>query len=144
MLKEGNGNVKDRFYSSKDLQDSTFVTDCKNYILFLHAISGCDTTSGFYGKGKIHAVKLFNRSEYLHDVPKIFNNPNSTSDDIERAGERFIIALYNSMKKEENSLNKLRYVCFNKLVGQASAAVVLSKLPPTTEAAHQHSRRTFY
>lgn len=100
MLKEGNGNVKDRFYSSKDLQDSTFVTDCRNSIIFFHAISGCDTTSGFYGKGKIHAVQLFNRSEYLHDVPNIFNNPNSTYDDIERAGERFLIALYNSMKKK--------------------------------------------
>lgn len=41
-------------------------------------------------------------------------------------------------------MNKLRYVYFNKLVGTASAAVVLSKLPPTTEAAHQHSRRTFH
>ncbi|GBM01424.1 hypothetical protein AVEN_236239-1 [Araneus ventricosus] len=32
----------------------------------------------------------------------------------------------------------MRYDCFNKLVGQASYAILLSKLPPTTEAAHQH------
>lgn len=105
MLKEGKGKVKDRFYSSKDLQNSNIVTDCKKSILFLHAITGCDTTSGFYGKGKLQAVQLFNRSKYLQDIPEIFSNPNSTYDDIERAGERFIIALYNNTKKEESSLN---------------------------------------
>ncbi|GBM76864.1 hypothetical protein AVEN_3918-1 [Araneus ventricosus] len=54
------------------------------------------------------------------------------------------MALYSNTKKEENSLNKMRYDCFNQLVGQASSAILLSKLPPTTEAAHQHCRRTFH
>ncbi|GBM29368.1 hypothetical protein AVEN_176001-1 [Araneus ventricosus] len=75
LLKEGKGKVKDRFYSSKDLQNSNLVIECKKSILFLHAISGCDTTSGFYGKGKLQAVQLFNHSKYLHDIPEIFNNP---------------------------------------------------------------------
>jgi len=34
------------------------VTDCKSYIILLHAIGGCDTTSGFYEKEKLDAVKL--------------------------------------------------------------------------------------
>ncbi|GBN20938.1 hypothetical protein AVEN_25232-1 [Araneus ventricosus] len=38
----------------------------------------------------------------------------------------------------------MRYDCFNKLVDQASSAVLLSKLLPTTEDAHQHCRRTFH
>ncbi|GBM28615.1 hypothetical protein AVEN_72186-1 [Araneus ventricosus] len=74
MLKEGKGKVKDRFYSSKDLQNSNLVIECKKSILFLHAISGCDTTSGFYGKGKLQAVQLFNHSKYLKDIPEMFNN----------------------------------------------------------------------
>ncbi|GBL72232.1 hypothetical protein AVEN_115203-1 [Araneus ventricosus] len=49
MLKEGKGKVKDRFYSSNYLQNSNLVIECKKSILFIHAISGCDTTSGFYG-----------------------------------------------------------------------------------------------
>ncbi|GBO24157.1 hypothetical protein AVEN_133959-1 [Araneus ventricosus] len=53
MLKEGKGKIKDRFYSSKDLRNSNLVIECKKSILFLHAISGCDTTSVFYGKGKL-------------------------------------------------------------------------------------------
>ncbi|GBM60150.1 hypothetical protein AVEN_38480-1 [Araneus ventricosus] len=38
----------------------------------------------------------------------------------------------------------MKYDCFNQLVGQASSAILLSRFPPTTEAAHQHCRRTFY
>ncbi|GBM01134.1 hypothetical protein AVEN_27234-1 [Araneus ventricosus] len=38
----------------------------------------------------------------------------------------------------------MRYDCFNQLVGQACSAILLSKLPPTTEAAYQHCRRTFH
>ncbi|GBM86085.1 hypothetical protein AVEN_269260-1 [Araneus ventricosus] len=103
-----------------------------------------DTTSGFCGKGKLQAVQLFNRSKYLQDIPEIFNNPKSTYTDIERAGERFIFALYSNPKKEGSSLNKMRYDCFNQFVGQASSAILLSKLPPTTETAHQYCPRTFH
>ncbi|GBN02737.1 hypothetical protein AVEN_50971-1 [Araneus ventricosus] len=66
MLKEGKGKIKYRFYSSKDLRNSNLVIECKKSILFLHAISGCDTTSGFYGKGKLQAMQFFNHSKYLY------------------------------------------------------------------------------
>ncbi|GBM67300.1 hypothetical protein AVEN_37080-1 [Araneus ventricosus] len=78
MLKEGKGKVKDRFYSSKDLRNSNLGIECKKSIHFLHAISGCDTTSGFYGKGKLQAMQLFNHSKYLQNIPEIFNNPKSS------------------------------------------------------------------
>ncbi|GBN34735.1 hypothetical protein AVEN_248097-1 [Araneus ventricosus] len=98
-LKEGKGKVKDRFYSSKDMQNYNLVIGCKKCILFLHAISGCDTTSGFYRKGKLRAVQLFIHSKYLQDIPEIFNNPKSTYNEIQRAGEMFMIALYSNTKK---------------------------------------------
>ncbi|GBM25929.1 hypothetical protein AVEN_94370-1 [Araneus ventricosus] len=66
MLKEGKGKIKERFYSSNDLRNSNLVIECKKSILFLHTISGCNTTSGFYGKGKLQAVQLFNHSKYLY------------------------------------------------------------------------------
>ncbi|GBM15278.1 hypothetical protein AVEN_144061-1 [Araneus ventricosus] len=103
-----------------------------------------DTTSGFYGKGKLQEEQLFNRSKYLQDIPEIFNNPKSTYTDIERAGERVIFALCSNTKKEGSILNKMRYDCFNQFVDQASSAIFLSKLTPTTEAAHQYCRRTFH
>ncbi|GBN59446.1 hypothetical protein AVEN_171835-1 [Araneus ventricosus] len=58
MLKEGKGKVKDRFSSSKEMQNSNLEIECKKSILFVHAISGCDTTSRFYRKGKLQAVQL--------------------------------------------------------------------------------------
>ncbi|GBL82901.1 hypothetical protein AVEN_106414-1 [Araneus ventricosus] len=66
MLKKGKGEVKDRFYSSKGLRNSNLVIECKKSLLFLHAISGCDITSGLYGKGKLQTVQLFNHSKYLY------------------------------------------------------------------------------
>ncbi|GBN40054.1 hypothetical protein AVEN_88062-1 [Araneus ventricosus] len=99
ILKEGKGKVKDRFYSSKYLLNSNLVIECKKFILFLYAISCCDTTSGFCGKGKLQAVQLFNHSKYLQNIPEIFNNPKLTYTWIERAEERFIIALYSNTKK---------------------------------------------
>ncbi|GBN52202.1 hypothetical protein AVEN_107879-1, partial [Araneus ventricosus] len=57
MLKEGKDKIKYRFYSSKNLRNSNLVIECKKPILFLHAISGCDTTSVFYGMEKRQAVQ---------------------------------------------------------------------------------------
>ncbi|GBO08766.1 hypothetical protein AVEN_37533-1 [Araneus ventricosus] len=99
MLKEGKGKVKDRFSRSKGLQNFNLVIECKKSIIFLHTISGYDTTLAFYGKGKLQSVQLFNHSKYLQDIPEIFNNPKSSYTEIERAGERFIIELYSNTKK---------------------------------------------
>ncbi|GBM83799.1 hypothetical protein AVEN_134508-1 [Araneus ventricosus] len=38
MLKEGKGKVKDRFYRSKDLQNSNLVNECKK----IHSLRSCD------------------------------------------------------------------------------------------------------
>ncbi|GBL98227.1 hypothetical protein AVEN_174040-1 [Araneus ventricosus] len=38
----------------------------------------------------------------------------------------------------------MRYDCFNELAGHASSTILLSNLPPTTEAAHQHCCTTFH
>ncbi|GBO41101.1 hypothetical protein AVEN_37948-1 [Araneus ventricosus] len=47
MLKDWLRVKSDRFYSSKDLQNSNLVIEStEKSILFVHAISGCDRTSG--------------------------------------------------------------------------------------------------
>lgn len=47
--KVGKGNVKTEIYSSKSFDK---YPHSKKQILFLHAISGCDTTSALFRKGK--------------------------------------------------------------------------------------------
>ncbi|GBM25560.1 hypothetical protein AVEN_272554-1 [Araneus ventricosus] len=79
MLKEDKVKIKDIFYSSKDLWNSNLVIECKKSILFLHAISGSDTTSGLYGKGKLQEVQLFNHGKYLYMytnicIPNMYTN----------------------------------------------------------------------
>lgn len=90
-----------------------------------------------FSKGKLQTFQLFNRSQHLHDIPRVFNDPSSTPEAIEKAGEKFILSLYTKTGKTtgNNTLNDHRFQCFNVLVGQASNAVILSRLPPTIDAA---------
>ena len=50
------------------------VTSAKDYLLFIHAMSGCDTTSAPYGKGKINFVNLVNKSEMLKNISDTMND----------------------------------------------------------------------
>lgn len=54
FLKAGSGKICDTFYTSNSFKHETY----RKYIGFLHGFSGCDTTSGFAGKGKIKTLKL--------------------------------------------------------------------------------------
>lgn len=142
FLRDVQGNIKERAYSSLDIQNSEVLYNCKNNILFAHAFSGCDTTSAFFGKGKAQTVKLINTRRDLDDALNIFNNPSSMKPDIVRAGEKITLALYKA-PRTVTSLNQYRFISFNKFVGQSNQAVLLSKLPPTSAALGQHSYRVF-
>lgn len=52
--KVGKGNVKTEIYSSKSFDK---YPNSKRHILFLHALSGCDTTSALFKKGKKNFFK---------------------------------------------------------------------------------------
>ncbi|KMQ90383.1 hypothetical protein RF55_9871 [Lasius niger] len=132
--REAQGNIKERKYSSRNIQLSKVLKNSKETVLFAHAFSGCDTTSAFFGKGKSQTMNLFNTRKDLEDVVAIFNNPSSTKEEIASAGERFILALYKAPRKEV-SLNRQRFIFFNKLASQLNHAVILSRLSPTFAAA---------
>lgn len=142
MLKESQGTVKKRVYSTRSLIGGNVVENCRESILFLHAISGCDTTSAFYGKGKVQSIQLGKKID-LQGTINVFNNPDASYEQVAEAGEKYILALYGA-KQTEKSLDELRYVHFNKYVGLTNNKVILSKLPPSSAAARQHSMRTFH
>ena len=54
-LKLGKNGTPPTIYSQNSLNEIPF---CKKYILFLHAATGCDTTSCFFGRAKI---SIFNK-----------------------------------------------------------------------------------
>ena len=68
-------------------------------------MSGCDATSAFFGKGKLQIIQLFNRSQHLHDIPTVFNDPASTREVIEQASEKFIHAVYTKIWQTAGSDN---------------------------------------
>jgi len=64
-----------------------------------------------FRKGKIQGFKLIEKRPYLFNSIKEFYNSNTNKDCVSKAGEMFILAMYDASDKETN-LNKYRYQCF--------------------------------
>ena len=84
--------------------DKLFCTSSYNYsapenLLLLHALSGCDTTSSLCGFGKIKFCTLFQNKPALHELARIFRDPNASVSTISEAGERILLALYGGEKR---------------------------------------------
>ena len=69
-------------------------------ILFIHAISGCDTTSPLYGIGKGLILKNFVSDTHFREHVKVFDSLPASKEEIVKAGEQVIVCLYN-WKPEE-------------------------------------------
>ncbi|KAE8740307.1 hypothetical protein FOCC_FOCC014181 [Frankliniella occidentalis] len=112
----------------------------KGYVLFAHAISGCDTTSAAYNKGKKTAWKALDEDVEMRQVVNIFNNAASSREAVIEAGENFMLKLYNGSKS--NSLDDLRCHMFARALTRQTA-IELETLPPTSAACKQHSLRVY-
>lgn len=141
MLIPSKGKRTQKVYSSKSLQDSLGVM--KQYLLFIHAVTGCDTTSALHGKGKSMAFDKLKRDEELQRKVTVFNDSSSSSEDIAEAGEAFLCVLYGG--KWTDKLNTMRHKLYVKTVAKQriSGNFKLASLPPTSDAARQHSFRVF-
>ena len=92
FLKPGCGKVPARHYNSSDLQAS--LGPLKDYILFIHAASGCDTVSSFFGQGKHKLLTLLQKKEGLRKHVEIFNSKTSTHQSVADEEEKLLIELY--------------------------------------------------
>lgn len=138
MLKPARGNIEETIYSSHGIVYGPSVA--KN-ILFLHAISGCDTTSALFNQGKVKSLKVVEQSDSLADTIQIFQDPNADSRAIVDAGETFLLALYGG-GKDQDTLDSLRFQHFVRAVSKNTFN--LASLPPTRDAATQHILRTYH
>ena len=77
------------------------------HILFIHAISGCDTTSGLYGISKGRPLKKFVSDTHFREHVKVFDSLPASKEEIVKAGEQVIVCLYNGDPEEE--LDGLRF-----------------------------------
>ena len=112
--------------------------DLRNSLLFIHALSGCDTTSRPYGIGKISAMNKF---ADLQMPAKLFLTPVVTHLDVEKAGEQALISIYGGISGSD--LNFTRALKFTEKVVASSSYIPPERLPPTSDAARFHSQRVY-
>src|SRR5260221_365778 len=62
--------------------------------LFMHAVSGCDTTSGPFGRGKRKVMKILQSNAHRRDIVDVFNKADAEHNVVARTGETFLLTLY--------------------------------------------------
>ena len=128
-------------FKIQTLQDA--LGDITQHILFIHAITGCDTTSSLYNQGKRKAFKMARSNNDLYPHMDVFKRDSSSHDEVARAGEMFILALYGAQKF--TSLNQYRHFAYKRGVAKTSLSGTfqLASITPTSAAARQHSYRVY-
>ena len=70
---------------------------------FVHAISGCDTTSRLFGVGKGKSIKKASNDIYFKECTDKFMNTNS-KEEASRIGKEALVGLYNGVPLEGMNL----------------------------------------
>ena len=142
FCKHKGGNNPDKQYYNIDLLIKQH-SDIRKILLFTHAMTGCDTTSCFYGLGKIKAVEIVQSSAEAQQQASVFLLENTTKEQLLINGERFVLELY-GLNRYIN-LNEARYFKFMSMAKKSNlrANFDIAKLPPTTEACQQHILRVY-
>lgn len=103
-----------------------------------HALTGCDTTSFFYGIGKTRAWTAWNQCPEINGLFQELSNPGYILDESKTdAIGKFVVTLYDKELKAE-SINEARKVIYSR--GTRS----LENVPPTQGALEQHVKRAAY
>ena len=96
FMKPGKGKTTQRIYSPLGAIDKIAA----KHIFFLHAMSGCDTTSALYSQGKRKYLNILAKSTGLQNIVDIFNNPDAAVDEVIKAGLLFLVHLYGFSGKQ--------------------------------------------
>ena len=117
------------------LQDAIGASLVKS-LLFAHAISGCDTTSAFFGIEKLKALRFLQKSSEHQEYIQIFGETDIQYDQMLSVGEQFVISLYQNNMKNIKSLDELR-----ALIYKSPNYVSIQRMPPTTRSCYFHLLR---
>ena len=122
--KVGTSTVQDYFYTS----DSFKHASSRKYVGFIHCFTGCDTTSGFSGKGKHRTVKLIVQNKELASLADSFYEKDPDRELIATNGSKLISWLYG--KKRNATLEDLRFEIYQTATIKSSFK--LENLSPTS------------
>ena len=112
-----------------------------NLLLFLHAFTGCDTTSRIFSIGKSSAFVKLMKVTVLRSVANIFCSDSCLHSDIAVAGRKAMLLLYDCQSLE--SKDKLRHQMLVGKVARAKSFVKPERLPPTDSSTKYNSYRTY-
>ena len=112
-------------------------------LMFIHAMTGSDTTSRIFGVGKKTAFQYLAKGD---PVPRscviAFTIPNQTTELIDNLGCQAMAVPFGG--KGTDSLATMRYNIFCKKIVSASSFVTRERLPPTESVTKLHCRRAYY
>ena len=89
------------------------VTDLKKHLLFIHAWSGCDSTSAILCKGKPSFLKLVKKSAVVQSASDTISDYWATQEEVGYAAVKIFTKLY--FGTTESSLSKMRLVSISDL-----------------------------
>ncbi|KAG1665078.1 hypothetical protein GQR58_019552 [Nymphon striatum] len=113
------------------------VLDFKEHLLFIHAWSGCDSTSAIFGKGKSSFLNLVKKSKIIQLVSETICDYWATQSDVGDASMKAFVELYGG--NSASSLKQLRYSKYLDMI--CKGVLQPEKLPPTERAAYYHGLR---
>ena len=103
-----------------------------------HALTGCDTTSAFHGKGKKTAWETWSSFPDITDAFLLVTDlGQEISEETFTVFERFIILMYDRTSSRSN-INCARQYLFTK------KGLQICKIPPIQDALRQHIKRAMY
>ena len=106
-------------------------------ILLSHAFCGSDSTSAIMAIGIVKALKP---NKITSQIWETFYSATSSRESLTGAGTQLFLNLYND---SPDNIHKLRFdVCRKKLGSKKK--VTLAQLPPTEDAAENHSLRCYF
>ena len=123
------------------LLKTTIRAEVCNSVLFMHAILGCDATSGIYGIGNRAALKFASTSSPFRGYAQVFNDPQASKADLISAGEDAIVSLYKD--RPGDKLDLLRLHKFHQKIIFGKSVVDSKVLSPTSASATYHSLRVY-
>ena len=111
------------------------TTDCignvRKYLMLVHALSGCNTTSTVYQQGKMPILKLLEKVKAAMEETDVFLQKHRTLEIVCDAGIGIFVILYRG--KDSDSLTDLRYLNYMKMAS-SSRTIRPDNFPPAEQA----------
>ena len=142
LLMPGRKGHPDKVYSSAALRSA--LGGMVDSLLFVHAATGCDTTSAVYRKGKRVPFRKLQAQPALCTAVQVFNDPHASKNAVAAAGEAFLCVVYGG--KIDDNLDVKRHQLYLRTIAKQKvcAKFDLATLPLTSAAACQHSFRVYH